>query len=184
MWGGETQFVQWSPVSGQSVEQQYRNLHITVEYHTPSTSTPDQQQPLTPRTGFGNDPLFVCQDQAVTDDSWACGLGLDFSAINLESCRAKSQDRSLADISQDDLAEQERIREEFKSKILSNIGINTTQSEESRKREEFKKQILSRSKQKTTKLSVHCDTVPDNDEEERIRNDFKNKILSNLNCGK
>ena len=85
---------------------------------------------------------------------------------------------------QDDLAEQERIREEFKNKILSNIGIKTTQTEENRKREEFKKQILSRSKQKTSKLSVNCDTVPDNDEEERIRNDFKNKILSNLNSGK
>ena len=176
-------------MSGQSVEQQYRNLHITVEYHNTS-DTPDQPPPppppppLTPRTGFGNDPLFVCQDQAVADDSWALGLGLDFSAVNLQSCPAKTQDQSLADISQDDLAEQERIREEFKNKILSNIGIKTTQTEENRKREEFKKQILSRSKQKTTKLSVNCDTVPDNDEEIRIRNDFKNQILSNLNCGK
>ena len=178
MWGGETQFVQWSPVSGQPVEPPYRNLEITVEYH----HTPDHSAPTT-RTGCGNDPLFVC-DQAVTEDSWASGLGIDFSAINLQSYPATGQDRSLADISQDDLAEQERIREEFKNKILSNIGINTKQTEESRKREEFKKQILSRSKQKTSKLSVNCDTVPDNDEEERIRNDFKNKILSNLNSGK
>ena len=189
MWPGETQFVQWSPVSGQSVEQPYRNLEITVEYHTPDQTpdhshlTPDQAASTT-RTGCGNDPLFVCHDHTLTDDSWASGLGLDFSAINLQSYSGAGQDRSLADVSQEDLAEQERIREEFKTKILSNIGINTTQTEESRKREEFKKLILSRSKQKTTKLSVNCDTVPNNDEEERIRNDFKNKILSNLKSGK
>ena len=173
-------------MSGQSVEQPYSNLEITVEYHNqPHTPdlTPDHTVSTT-RTGCGNDPLFVCHDQSVTEDTWACGLTRDFSAINLQSYQAPGRDRSLADISQDDLAEQERIREEFKNTILSNIGINTKQTEESRKREEFKKQILSRSKQKTTKLSVTCDTVPDNDEEERIRNDFKNKILSNLNSGK
>ena len=175
-------------MSGQSVEQPYSNLEITVEYHNLNHNlTPDLTPDLavsTTRTGCGNDPLFVCHDQPVTEDSWACGLGLDFSAMNLQSYQAPGRDPSLADISQDDLAEQERIREEFKNKILSNIGIKTKQTEESRKREEFKKQILSRSKQKTTKLSVNCDTVPDNDEEERIRNDFKNKILSNLNSGK
>ena len=174
--------MQWSQVSGQTVEQQqYNNLQITVEYHTPTQDNlySPVEEPLVTRSGFGNDPLFVCHDQqAVSDDSWACGLGLDFSRLNMETFSGAAQVQSLADISQDELAEQERIREEFKSKIFDNIGINKQQTEDGRKREEFKKKILSNLGK--ADLSVKCDTpVPDNDED-RIRNDFKNKILSNL----
>ena len=182
VWCGDTQFVQWSPLSGQSVEQQqYSNLQITVEYHTPAQDSlySPVEEPLVTRGGFGNDPLFVCTDQqAVSDDSWACGLGVDFSRMNMET------KPSLADISQDDIAEQERIREEFKNKIFCNIGINKPQTEECRKREEFKRQILSNIEKPKPNLSGTCDkTVPNNDED-RIRNEFKNQILSNLSRNK
>merc|ERR1712154_56661 len=147
---------------------------------TPTQDTPvysPAEEPLLNRGGFGNDPLFVCHDQPlVSEDSWAAGLGIDFSKMTLET--SSGTNPSLVDINQDDLAEQERIREEFKNRILGNLGINKQQTEESRKREEFKRKILSNIEKKN--ISGKCDNKVSDNDEDKIRNDFKNQILTNL----
>lgn len=180
VWGGETQFVHWSPLSDQSAErQQYNNFHITVEYHTTKhdNSVYDPvEEPLLTRRGFGNDPLYVCHDQPpVSEDSWACGLGIDFSKMEISETKPSLD---ITDIKQVDLAEQERIREEFKNKILGNIGVNNQETEERRKRQEFKRKVLSNIEKNT--ISEKCDEIVRDNDEDRIRNDFKNQILSNI----
>ena len=84
----------------------------------------------------------------------------------------------MLDIKQVDLAEQERIREEFKNKILGNIGVNNQETEERRKRQEFKRKVLSNIEKNT--ISEKCDEIVRDNDEDRIRNDFKNQILSNI----
>jgi len=211
MWSGpegETHMVQWSPVTHEStnVQTQYNNLHITVEYHSPQDSytSPVGPEPsfLSPmvgdettvigRSGFGNDPLFVCPGQQWetagmvspsescymsagaagmlnTDDSWSMGLGMDLSRLALNS------DTSLDNVTQEDLEDQNKKREEFKKTILSNIGLAKEQSAEDKIRQDFKQKILSN----LDKSEFSSAAKPDPDA--KIREDFKSQILSNLN---
>ena len=196
MWsepGGETHLVQWSPVtndpaaSGQSSA--YNNLHITVEYHNPapdsfaSPSYCDDQSFLSPiggeesssstvigRSGFGNDPLFVCPGPVVSDDSWSMGLGMDLSRLSLNS-----YDTSFESVRPPvivDTVDQSKKREEFKNTVLSNIGLVKEPSAEDKIRLDFKQQILS---------NIDKIEAANLDKDAKKRDDFKSTVLSNLN---
>ena len=202
--------MQWSPASGhdgttagQDAAQagplspsSYSNLQITVEYHTPQPEPfsplgagADYQSVVTSsdmtgvdtestgastvinggRVGYGNDPLFVCHDPGTSngwdqtasggaEDSWANGndswaTGNDSWAMGMGMDLSRL---SLTDYSGD-------------TSLMTNLTTHVDRVEQARKREEFKHTVLS---------SVGLAKEPT--EEDKIRQDFKKQILSNL----
>ena len=218
MWsgpGGETHLVQWSPVSvdhGQHGQQgplspaSYNNLQITVEYHQPQhqdhysptlgaeyagggvsevADTESTSTVMPGRGGYGNDPLFVCQDQSwdstmvtapSTDDSWAMGMGMDLSRLSLTDYSRDSASLMNNINSHVDKVEQERKRNEFKQTVLTKVGLVKEPSEEDKIRENFKKQILSNLDKKDLAPST-----PPPSKDDLIRDEFKQQIINNLN---
>jgi len=165
--------------------------HITVEYHptedgyqNADDSGYDQlagagyqqpeeeyhQQPeegFTSRPCYGNDPVVVFQpwDSAVlpTSESWSEGMGITLGGLSLGQEGGAKQTGCDEEV---DTLDQERIREEFKRKILSNVsGVD----EDAKIREDFKKQILSN-------LTV----TEDDTSEDKIKEAFRRQVLSNL----
>ena len=94
---------------------------------------------------------------------------MDLSRLGLNS------DTSLENVTQEDLEDQNKKREEFKNTILSNIGLAKEQSAEDKIRQDFKQKILSN----LDKSEFSSAAKPD--PEAKIREDFKSQILSNLN---
>ena len=75
-----------------------------------------------------------------------------------------------------DKVEQERKRNEFKQTVLTKVGLVKEPSEEDKIRENFKKQILSNLDKKDLAPST-----PPPSKDDLIRDEFKQQIINNLN---
>ena len=192
VWSAENHSLEWSGGatnvwSGVQTEEYHpAGYHVTVEYHAAEDgfhqlhadgaeyhlagggyhqTEEDYIQPeesFNSRPCYGNDPVVVYQPW-VGQDTWSTGLGINLAGLSLEGERKS--------LSPDEEIDQERIREEFKRKILSNVsgGAEFEVDEEAKVREEFKKQILSN-------LTVTVDETS----EDEIKEAFRRQVLSNL----
>eukprot|EP00092_Neocalanus_flemingeri_P048205 GFUD01054935.1.p1 GENE.GFUD01054935.1~~GFUD01054935.1.p1 ORF type:complete len:418 (+),score=122.53 GFUD01054935.1:195-1448(+) len=178
----------WS--AGQTEEYHPDGYHVTVEYHAtedgyqhpddagyhldPAAGDYHQQEEdylqqegleeFSPRPCYGNDPVVVYQPW-VGSESWSPGMGANLAGLSLQE---EVKEKSLSPVEQMD---QQKIREEFKRKILSNVGggADTEVDEDARIREEFKKQILSNL------------TITDNEaSEDKMKEAFRKQVLSKL----
>ena len=182
--GQVVQGVEWSPGVPSVWTEEYHpttEYHITVEYHTPDDTgyhhagfQPEEEYHL-PEEGFtptrpcyGNDPVVVFQpwESTVlhTTDSWSEGLGINITGLSLDQGASNNQKKI-------DAVDQEKIREEFKRKILSNISgeAESELDDEAKIREDFKNQILSN-------LTV----TEDETSEDKIKEAFRRQVLDNL----
>ena len=87
--------------------------------------------PYVRRGGCGNAPLVRFHDTGAN-------VGEDFTRLSLHNTSATSDSCSRVG-----RYEQEFKRKEFKNKLLFNCGLIQEQSDEEKIRQEFKKQILS-----------------------------------------
>ena len=111
-----------------------------------------------------------------TDDSWAMGMGMDLSRLSLTDYSRDSASLMNNINSHVDKVEQERKRNEFKQTVLTKVGLVKEPSEEDKIRENFKKQILSNLDKKDLAPST-----PPPSKDDLIRDEFKQQIINNLN---
>jgi len=169
---------QWPPTAtnpwpiGHSEELRPGGYHITVEYHStdPNSHYATDEGYMVPEeypsieelpkiSGFGNDPVVVFQPYA--DDSWSEGLGFNMSQLNLGDNK-----KPESPVDTEKLQDQERIRKEFKSKILSNVG---SEDKETKIREDLKMQVFSR---------LSAERLENESRDEKTRVSFKDQVLS------
>lgn len=180
--GQVVQAVEWSPTVPNVWTEEYPTpeYHITVEYHTTDDTgyhhglyqseddyhLPEETYPTRPC--YGNDPVVVFQpweSQVMhSGDSWSEGLGINISGLSLDQGSLHKQEKV-------DAVDKEKIREEFKRKILSNVssGADSELDEEAKIREDFKNKILSN-------LTV----TEDETSEDKIKEAFRKQVLANL----
>ena len=133
---------QWSQNTAEHQHQSPINFNSSVHDHNSYTSyncsdpMPDLRQhpildPYVRRGGCGNAPLVRFHDTGAN-------VGEDFTRLSLHNTSATSDSCSRVG-----RYEQEFKRKEFKNKLLFNCGLIQEQSDEEKIRQEFKKQILS-----------------------------------------
>jgi len=164
--GWTAEHLEWSSVGdvwtgGHTEEYHPEGYHITVEYHAQEHDylqgndtdyqnseaigfVPEnnkyQVEVFSNKPCYGNDPVVVFQpwesQVASTGQSWSEGLGIKFNELNLEH---NGCEKNV------DTDHQQKVREEFKRKILRNVHGATLDEldKDSKIREDFKRQILS-----------------------------------------
>lgn len=184
--------------------------HITVEYH-PEEYHPapedagyhhaypaEEEYHLPEETGFtkpcyGNDPVVVFQpweSQVLPtgQESWSDGLaGLSLGgertveAVDKERIREEFKRKILSNVTgggEGELDEEAKIREDFKNQILSNLTLTEDETSEDKIKEAFRRQVLSNLKDAASNTATNDNNSCD--DEVGAREAFKKQILANL----